>query len=135
MTSVEFRVALALVAVLIAAQIAYRAPRSATVRASGDAAQFGWLRALSAKRRCMFAAVAISLVTCALYGLIGMFFFSKIAAAAFLIATVIGEVANRMLFQGARQSPLESALSWLTTGGSLLILYLVFVGPARHLFK
>ena len=134
MSGVEFRIVLALLAIVVFAHIAYRAPRAQQFAAHDTAAQFGWIAALSPKRRIALAVALMAVTVCGLLGLLGMFFFSRAAAIAFLIASVTVEVGSRVLFRGGSKSPLEWALANTTTAGSILVLYLAFIGPAKELF-
>src|SRR5690348_7429282 len=128
MSAADFRIVLTLLAVVILAHIVYSAPRSSRLRANEAAAKFGWITRLSSEQRSALAAAAVTLVVCGLTGLIGMFFFSRVAAVAFLIATAAVEIGSRVAFRGGSESPLEWALAALSTGGSVLVLYLVFFG-------
>ena len=135
MSAVEFRIIVALLAVVILAHIAYSAPRNPQLRANDAAVQFGWIAGLSPNQRGALTAVLVALVACGLLGLIGMFFFSKAGAIAFLIATAVVEIGSRVAFGRGSKSPLEWALATLSTLGSVLVLYLVFFGAAKGLFE
>jgi hypothetical protein len=134
MSSVEFRIVLVLLGMVALAHIAYSAPRTHELRANERAARFGWIAALSPTKRMVLAGALLAVAVCGLLGLLGMFFFSKAAAIAFLVATITVEVGGRVFFRGGGKSPLEWALANSTTAGSILVLYLAFIGPAKELF-
>jgi hypothetical protein len=135
MSAVEFRIILAMLVVVVLAHVAYSAPRNPQLRANEATAQYGWIAGLSPKQRSALIAVLVAFVACGLLGLAGMFFFSKVAAIAFLVASALVEIGSRIAFRGGRKSPLEWALASLSTFGSVLVLYLVFFGAAKGLFE
>ena len=133
MSAIEFRVLLALFAVLFLAHVGYRAPRPAEV-AARENAEFDWIRALPKVKRLVLAALLVALLACLIVGLVGMFFFSRPAAVAFFVAVAIVEVGGRFMPGHTTRSSLEWALWVLTTIASILIIYVTFLGSAKELF-
>jgi hypothetical protein len=124
MTALQFRGVLVLFIVLLVAYVAYDPNRAESGR------RFEWMRQLPSFQRYALLFVLVAVLLAVPIGIIGMFFFLRWAAIAFLVAMTITE-----LLRPGKQNTIEKILAYSVVGGEVLFFYLIFFGPAQALFR
>jgi len=127
MTALEFRSLLVVFVLVLLAHLVYK-PSAAMAAASE---RMSWTTRLPAYKQRLFLAFQVVVFLGGLIGLIGMFFLARWAAIMFILAVVV------MKFERPfpNSDAIDRALRFLVLVGEVLLVYLVFFGPARPLFR
>ena len=123
MTAFQFRCLLTLFVIVLAAYLLYDPNRTANIK------RFEWMLRLPAYQRYLLLAILLVEMAVGLVGLVGMFFFLRWAAIAFLVASATAEFTRP-----GRQNTVQKLLAYSVVTGEVLFLYLIFFGPAVPLF-
>jgi len=123
MTAWQFRGILFLFSLLLAAHMMYNPSRAA------PSERFAWVYRLRPYQFRLFILASLISLVAGLVGFIGMFFFVRWAAIIFFVAAAEAE-----LFRPYKPNLIERTLDRSIVASEVLLLYLVFFGPAKALF-